>query len=571
MNEKKTKENRISILKSIQTKIIGIVIFFIVVVIAMNMVVILPMISNNIEETLNNSMSTVTHMAATELELVEMQEGEEATAYFTRLMSDVKVEGYDSSYVYVVRVSDSMMMYHPDAAKIGQSVENEVVRGVIGRLNVGEAVEEDVVKYAYRATYKYAGYAPILDNQYIVVVSVDYDDAYAALDTIKSNVMMLSVVCVAAGVVAAFFIGRTISSPIKRLAMVIQKMGDALDFREDKKLVKLGKHGDEVGAMSRAIETMRTSVQEVLLNVDNISEKINQTSIMMEQMAEKTNEDSSDNSATAEELAASMQETSATTEVIGANIVQIDTTAGSITGLSGEGQKLADEIMTRAGQLRTDAENTSKQSQNMISEVAVRSEDAIEKAKAVEKIQFLTDAIMEIASQTSLLALNASIEAARAGDAGRGFSVVASEIGKLAEQSASTVGNITEIVQEVDAATRNMSDCLKTMLDFMQTKVMKDYEQFIETSIQYNNDADTFRQNMKDIHASMSQLAEALRTITESIEGINTTINEAAAGVTDIAQKTSDVVGLTGQTLDYANESAGCATELKEILGKFNL
>ncbi len=568
---KETKENRVSILKSIQTKIIGIVIFFIVVVIAMNMVVILPMISNNIEETLNNSMSTVTHMAATELELVELQEGEDATEYFTRLMSDVKVEGYDSSYVYVVRVSDSMMMYHPDASKIGQSVENEVVRGVIGRLNVGETVEEAVVKYAYRATYKYAGYAPILDNQYIVVVSVDYDDAYAALETIKSNIITLSVVCVLAGVVSAFFIGRTISSPIKGLAMVIQKMGNALDFREDAKLVKLGKHGDEVGAMSRAIETMRTSVQEVLLNVDNISEKINQTSTMMEQMAEKTNEDSSDNSATAEELAASMQETSATAEVIGVNVVQIDATAGSITDLSGRGQELADEIMVRAGRLRTDAENTSKQSQNMISDVSVKSEEAIEKAKAVEKIQFLTDAIMEIASQTSLLALNASIEAARAGDAGRGFAVVASEIGKLAEQSASTVGNITEIVQEVDDATRNISDCLKTMLDFMQTKVMKDYEQFIETSIQYNDDAGTFRQNMTDIHASMSQLAEALRTITESIEGINTTINEAATGVTDIAQKTSDVVGLTGQTLDYANESAGCATELKEILGKFNL
>ena len=207
----------------------------------------------------------------------------------------------------------------------------------------------------------------------------------------------------------------------------------------------------------------------------------------------------------------------------------------------------------------------------MFREVSRRTEDAIEKAKAVEKIQYLTNAIMEIATQTSLLALNASIEAARAGETGRGFSVVAGEIGKLAEQSADTVSNITEIVQEVDGATRNMSECLRTMLEFMQNKVLKDYSQFIETSIQYNADADTFRKNMTDIHGSVKDLAEALKMITISIEGINTTIGEAAKGVTDIAQKTSDVVGLTGETLQQANESAECASELKEILGRFSL
>lgn len=566
-----TKERTVSAVKSIQTKIIGVVIFFIVVVIAVNLGVILPMVSSNIEETLDNSMSTVTRMAAKELELVEKQAEESETELFTRMMADVKVEGYDSSYVYVVRVSDSMMMYHPTADKIGQPVENEVVRNVISRLNAGEQVEQDVVKYAYRDTYKYAGYTPVMDNQYIVVISVDYDDAYAALDTIKSNIAVISLVCVLCGIVAAFLIGKSISNPIKALAAVIQKMGNELNFKSDNKLAKLQSRGDEVGAMSRAIETMRDSVQQVLIKVDDISERINTASEKMEAMAERTNEDSSDNSATAEELAASMQETSATTEVIGENIVQIDATAGSITDLSGQGQKLADEIMKRADRLKGDAEATSKASQTVIAEVAEKSEEAIEKAKAVEKIQYLTNAIMEIATQTSLLALNASIEAARAGEAGRGFSVVAGEIAKLADQSADTVGNITSIVQEVDDATRNMSECLQTMLDFMNTKVMKDYGQFIETSIQYNTDADTFRKNMTDIHGSISQLAEALQTITASIEGINTTVGEAAKGVTDIAQKTSDVVGLTGETLEHANVSADCAGELKEILSRFQL
>ncbi len=560
---------KVSALKSIQTKIIGVVIFFVLVIVVVNLCVTIPMVSKNIEETLDNSMSTVTSMTASALNRLELQEGEEV-AMIAGVADGVAVDGYKSSYVYVVRVSDSMMMYHPTADKIGQSVENEVVREVVRRLNAGEQVQQEVVKYEYRGSYKYAGYAPVLNNEYIVVVSVDYDDAFASLQEMQKNILFMSVVSMLTAAAVSFFIGRSISNPIKRLTAVIQKVG-SLDFTSDPVVERLCRHGDEVGVMSQAIESMRRSMNTVLMSVENISGKMYVTSEALEKMAEKTNEDSSDNSATSEELAASMQETSATTEVIGENIIHINSTAGNITELSNQGRNMAEEIMKRAGHLKADAENTSKISQDVFAEVSKKTEEAIEKAKAVEKIQYLANVIMEIASQTSLLSLNASIEAARAGEAGRGFAVVAGEIGNLADQSAGTVKNITQIVEEVDAATKNMAECLKTMLEFMQTKVLKDYDQFIETSIQYNTDADSFKASMTEINSSITELEEALQTITVSIEGINTTIAEAAKGVTDIAQKTSDIVGATGQTLERANESAECAEELKEILGKFKL
>lgn len=109
-----------------------------------------------------------------------------------------------------------------------------------------------------------------------------------------------------------------------------------------------------------------------------------------------------------------------------------------------------------------------------------KTDAAVEQAKSVQKINALTDNIKQISSQTNLLALNANIEAARAGEAGRGFAVVASEIGDLATQTLDTVSTIDEIVGEVNSSVSNMTECLTTIMEFLEQTVLGDYEHFAQ-------------------------------------------------------------------------------------------
>ena len=126
-----------------------------------------------------------------------------------------------------------------------------------------------------------------------------------------------------------------------------------------------------------------------------------------------------------------------------------------------------------------------------------KTDAAVEQAKSVQKINALTDNIKQISSQTNLLALNANIEAARAGEAGRGFAVVASEIGDLATQTLDTVSTIDEIVGEVNSSVSNMTECLTTIMEFLEQTVLGDYEHFAQVGEQYHADADTFQQIMQ--------------------------------------------------------------------------
>ena len=208
---------------------------------------------------------------------------------------------------------------------------------------------------------------------------------------------------------------------------------------------------------------------------------------------------------------------------------------------------------------------------DMYSTVKVRADEAIEGSKAVDQINELTESIMKISSKTGLLALNASIEAARAGEAGKGFSVVATEISKLADQTSQAITNISDIVKAVNEAVGKMSECLEDTTGFLENTVLSDYKEFEQVSEQYKEDADVFGASMSDVSKSMEQLSRSIETIAQAVSGINDTVGESAMGVTDIAQKTSEMVEKTGTAQDMVSECYQSVDKLKDIVGRFVL
>lgn len=560
------KKNSTKLISSISTKITFLILVLCCIAIAAN--VVKAEISSRqivIDENKGYILTMATNTADT---LSSTVGGSTDPAAYTDILGSAHLRGISSSYTYLVS-EDGVMIYHPTSEKIGKPVENTAILDVVAQLQSGSIPENNVVIYDFNNEQKYAAYA-ITKQKQIVVVTADESELMAPVTEMVNGMAIYSIVILILCVIVGIIASRIITRPIIRLTSIINDTAD-LNFTHNKWRDALCKSKDETGAMARAVYKMRDNLRDMIHDIDNASIHITGNMENLQQITNTVDNMCSDNSATSQQLAAGMEETAATTATINENINDIKVNADEITDMAANGAKTSDEIMERAELLRKKTISASNTTMEMYQNVKVQANAAIEGSKAVEKINELTGTIMEISDQTSLLALNASIEAARAGEAGRGFSVVATEIGSLADQTSKAIADIGSIVKEVNLAVGHMSECLESTTNFLENTVLVEYKEFEQISEQYQDDAKIFKTSMNTVENSISTLSVAIDSIANALNGINDTVGESSLGITDIAAKTSNMVEKTGNTHEMVSECHNYTAHLQDIVNRFTL
>lgn len=482
-------------------------------------------------------------------------------------ISSIKVLDSDSSYAYLLD-SKGTYIYHPDSSLIGKSSDKKFITNLTSKIAKGTIPNTDVITDNNSSEYISYSISPV--NNWILCIAIDKDIVLDPIHQMRNRSIIISGFIILILSAFGYVFSYTITTPIKKITKLIAQTAD-LDLTVNNTYSNLMKRKDETGEMSRAIYKMRNSIRSMMEQVLNTSNSISANATHLNEIANSVNNNANDNSATAEQLSASMQESSANTELINIDMKAIEASTLDINTKTDEGVALSYSIMERALSLKTDTKTASDKTKEVFLSVKKETEKAIERSKSVSKINDLANNIMEIADQTSLLSLNASIEAARAGEAGRGFGVVASEIGHLAEQSTRTVSNITLIVNEVNSAVSKMAESLTKTLTFLETNVLSDYNNFVNISEQYSNDASFINETMDTIHHSISTLSTTMLKISNSIDDINSAISETTIGVTDMADRNIGIVSLTADTYNMVQETLTHATSLQTLVANFKL
>lgn len=569
MENKSGKELKLRGSKSLQFTIVFLSEIAIIITILMSMLMSIPSYSQRLKQQIKNNMENLSVAYGKLVDNNLDKNGDIEKKDLSNLLKDVKVQGIDSSYAYLV-TKDGIMEYHPMSKKIGEPVENVVVTEVVNELKKGNVPDNKVVEYNFRGITKYAGYYVSPKNHSILVVSADESEITAPTNKLIMMMMIVGIILIIGMGLLVMLLVKRIIKPIKKLETIVDKTAEFdLTHTEDTELIITRK--DEIGQIGRSIQKMRANIREMIERIDNVSELISNNANNLKDITNRVNDNSTDNSATTEELSAGMDETAITTDEINKNVISIEDKVKDINGLTDECLNVSEEILDKADNIKSKTIESKKYSKKLCDEVKEKTEVAMEQAKAVNKINELANAIMGITEQTSLLALNASIEAARAGDSGKGFAVVASEISNLANQSSETVKGISDIVEEVHQAVENMTNCMKQTIEFLNTNIADDYEEFTQVGVQYSQDASLFKNNINNINDSINVLSQTITNISQAISSMNTTINNSSIGIRNIAEKTSDIVNLTNQTFDSVEETVEYSNKLKEVVSKFTL
>jgi methyl-accepting chemotaxis protein len=256
------------------------------------------------------------------------------------------------------------------------------------------------------------------------------------------------------------------------------------------------KRKDEIGELANSFNKMNENLRSLLKVINDNCGQVSSSSEELSATVEEIDAQINSVNTSTQEIAAGMQETSAAIEEINSSGNQILEVANSLLEEASIGNENAVKIAKRAEEMKKGAENSKNEAYNLYVKQQKQIMDSIEKGKVVKDIKMMSDSIQTISEQINLLALNAAIEAARAGEHGKGFAVVAEEVRKLAEASTKTVDQINGMVSDVNIAFSDLSHNSQGILEFIESKVIVDYDTMLKSGEQYFEDSEFVKRSI---------------------------------------------------------------------------
>ena len=565
----KLQENvRVGFLSSIRTRIVLTVITTIVICAGLIWITVKPATTKTFSEMQSNYIDDVAMAYGEMLESYIQKDGLDcvSSTQVQSLLKRIQINGKESSYAYVVDLNGTML-YHPIADKIGQPVENSVVKNMLAEIAEGKTQEVGVYEYEFRGSIKYAGIYPDVDDGFLLIISADKSEINKDINTILGRTMLAIafafIVCVGVACVIAYLLAK----PIKEMSGLANQFA-TLDLRQDERQEQLEQRKDEVGVMGRSLNELRNQFEVVIGEIKQQSNHLYTAATALDEHTQQTATNIGQVESAVYEIAEGASSQAEETQKATENVIQmgdmVKETNAEVTNLYSyaDSMKAAGNEASKTLQELSDINEKAKGSIDLIYEQTNNTNES------ALKIREATELITFIAEQTNLLSLNASIEAARAGEQGRGFAVVASQIQKLAEQSNESARQIAEIINLLIA---DSNEAVGTMNDVKQ--IMEEQNQNIHRIEQeFENlyeQMDMSIEGVGNIADKTKLLDKARVNVIDSVQNLTAIAEENAAGTEETSASVAEVSNIVSQISESVNELRSIAEILENRMQDF--
>ena len=465
---------------------------------------------------------------------------------YAKSLSDVKLEGMDSSYVYVVK-NDGTMLYHPTKEKVGQPVENAVIKGVVQQLQDGKKPGTTVVEYDFNGTTKYSAYT-ILNNENILVLTADESEALAGITTVTGVAVGIIAIVVLIAIIISFIMGRRLMRPLVKVSTIIEDVANG-NIEADFSVVK--ESNDEIGLIIEKMKELTQSLGSIVGKIRNSSDTMSSNSYELNDTSSQTLAANNEISKAVEDVAEGSTGMAASISKINENLLEMSNETkdinASVDEIKNQTVAVQDSSKIMNDKIKSMQDSSHKMDEG-ISAISKRIETV---NTTVDKVSNIVSVIEEISSETNLLSLNASIEAARAGDAGKGFAVVAQEIRVLSDNTNTELENIKQIISSLVEECRycvqasgtivednaKQKEEIKAVLDefgSLDEQIQKtaekaeEIEELVTAMIELNDDITKSSNSLTDVSAANAAATEEMNANIEELNAMMHGVSEMA-------------------------------------------
>ncbi len=495
------------------------------------------------------SMNDVMEIAVIAAENVDAETFLSAMEGDTKALETVKnslsffLAGDSVTYVYTLMPKDTdnfQFVVDTDPEDPGEYAEDYTAQDAMFEAMQGKP---SVTKEAFTDEWGtfYSGYAPILHNgKALGIIAVDYEASSirTSLNSLIRNLLAAVTIgiffAVSAALLAAVRMKRNFKKVNDKIIEVVSSDGDltkVLDITS----------GDELEiiaiSLNKLLQKTGNTVREIKNGADNIELKMEDINTHVSDSVSRIGAISG----TIHSMVSSSGEIALSAQTVGEQVDFVYKDIQDIVKIVTDNTTELKEINVSSAELTDTARSSSDRVEENVEAMSIRFDKEKEKANAVLRIKELSDAILSISGQTNLLALNASIEAARAGDAGKGFSIVAEEIGALAGDTNNAANEIRKMSDGVVEAIQGLDTIAEHMLLFLQKEVSQDYKKFGNASQNFTDKSETIRTSMERLQQITQQYAKSLERIKHAMQSVSAISEENSAEITNVSQLLSSI------------------------------